>query len=287
MNTNDYYKVLGIDKSASKEEIKKAYRKLSLKHHPDKGGDVNDFKKLNEAYEILGNEEKRNEYDNPNKHQFQHMGHGDFPFPQDIFESLFRGQGGMPNIQIFRNGIPVRRENQPPAPITQTLTITIEEAFSGCSKPIEIERWIEEDGVKRVESETVYIDIMEGIDNNETIVVKDRGNIQKNGMKGDIRVIIRINNDTEFIREGLNLIYKKTLTLKESLCGCSFSIKHLNGKEYQLNNKSLVIKPNYKKICQQLGMKRGNHMGNMYIFFNVEFPDTLTPEQIEILSKTL
>jgi len=300
-NNKEYYKMLGVDKNATKDDIKKSFRKLSLKHHPDKGGDVNEFKKLTEAYETLGDEEKRQQYDNPSPfHGINQQGPGGIP--SDIFEAFFGGGGihqgqgrfnfmggGHPNIKIYRNGefVNMNNPNAPPASITQTLYISIEEAYTGCSKPVEIERWIEEESIKRIEKETIYVDVNEGVDNNETIIVKEQGNILSNGNKGDIRIVIKINNETEFIREGLNLIYKKKLSLKECLCGFSFNIKHLNSKDYQINNKNTIIKPNYKKVCQCLGMKRGNHTGNMYIFFDVDFPETLTDEQVKELERIL
>ena len=75
----DYYATLGVDRSASPDDIKKAFRKLSMQHHPDKGGDESKFKEINEAYSVLYNEDKRRQYDNPNP-----------------FDNVFRGFGGPP-----------------------------------------------------------------------------------------------------------------------------------------------------------------------------------------------
>jgi DnaJ-class molecular chaperone len=309
----NYYNILGVNESASADEIKKAFRKLSLKHHPDKGGDVNKFKNINEAYQTLGTDEKRKQYDhmrkfggNMNGANFQSSSFNGMPFnmggfPEEVFKHMFNsggsgpghfefnvhGNGSNPNIRIFRTGNMGGGQRKPPI-ITQTITITIQEAYTGCSKPMEVERWIqEEENMKRVEKETIYVDIPEGVDNNEAILLRDKGNVFSETNKGDIRVIIKVENNTELKREGLNLIFLKTLTLKESLCGFTFTIHHINGKEYKINNQNTVISPNYRKVVQNLGFKRGNRNGNLYIIFNVEFPTSLTDVQIEKLNDIL
>lgn len=95
----DYYEILGVDKEAGPRDIKKAYRALSMKHHPDHGGDEEKFKELNEAYSVLSNPEKREEYDNPMRQM------GGFSF-EDIFGGLggFRPQFRAPNVNAPRRG---------------------------------------------------------------------------------------------------------------------------------------------------------------------------------------
>ena len=93
----DYYNVLGVHPTCNFDDIKKAYRKLSLKHHPDRGGNANDFKKINEAYQVLGNSEKKKMYDMQRRNPFANAGkngmHGN---PNDIFNMLFKG--GIPGM---------------------------------------------------------------------------------------------------------------------------------------------------------------------------------------------
>ena len=110
----DYYKLLGVDKSSSQDDIKKSYRKMSLKHHPDrKGGNAETFKKINEAYEVLSDPQKKQHYDmtgSAEGHPFMRGGNGMPPDVEHIFSSIFSGgfpgmggggmHSGMPNIRI-------------------------------------------------------------------------------------------------------------------------------------------------------------------------------------------
>ena len=191
----DMYNILDIDKNASKETIKKAYRKASLKHHPDRGGDSEEFKKINRAYEILSDPIKKREYDMKMNSPFYNNSSSIFANDNninegvpDFFKMFFGGGGpidlasmagvggpggvnGHPNIHIFRNGKPVFTRNMKPTPITKTLKIKLADAYNGINLPLEIERWIIVDNIKKVEKETIYVDIPRGIDNNEIISV--------------------------------------------------------------------------------------------------------------------
>ena len=92
--SKDYYKSLNINRNATQDEVKKAFRKLSKTHHPDKGGDENTFKELSEAYDTLGNGPKRADYDNRLNNPFhgsQNHGHGHGPNMDDVFNQFFGG----------------------------------------------------------------------------------------------------------------------------------------------------------------------------------------------------
>ena len=307
----DLYKILDITKNASQDEIKKAYRKLSLKHHPDRGGNEEEFKKLNRAFEVLGDSQKRREYDMSQSNPFKQKNTNIFSdnnAPQmpdmggipEMFKMFFNGMpmdfenmhnmaGGGPNIRIFRNGKPVFQNHQvKPPPITKTLIINLDEAYEGVVKPLEIEKWIIHNNVKKIEKETIYVEIPIGIDNNEIIIMKNKGNINTHGMMGDIKIQIKIKNNSMFTRQGLDLLVKKTITLKEALIGFKFEIKHLNRKNYMINNfNSKVVTPNFKSVIDKMGMKRGNNVGRLIILFEIEFPKTLSDTQKEQLKNIL
>jgi molecular chaperone DnaJ len=139
--SKDYYKILGVDKNASKEEIKQAFRKLAHQHHPDKGGDEKKFKEINEAYSILSNDEKRQQYDQ---------------FGSDF--SGFAGQGGMSWEDIFRNyqeggfsaqggpasgwgGHKRKSSKERGKDIVVDMEITLEDAFAGVEKEINLKKY--------------------------------------------------------------------------------------------------------------------------------------------------
>ncbi len=299
------YEILGVNKTASFDEIKKAYRKLSLQHHPDKRtGNEEKFKEINEAYQVLSDESTRKQYDIKQQFGGNMPGMASMPgVPPEIIKMMFGGnspfnfnvssnqRGGFPgNVRIFQNGVPFHRTTsfQRPAPIVKTIEITLLQAYTGYNSPLEIERWIMEHNMKRVEIETLYVDIPAGIDTNEIIVLRQKGNIISEKNKGDIKIFIKVNNNTEFIRKGLNLHYNKRITLKEALCGFQFIMKYINNKSYNIDNTNgSIITPNYKKLIPELGMKRGDNKGNLIIEFEIVYPEKFTDEQREKLLKIL
>ena len=311
-----FYSILGVPETATKDEIKKAYRKLSLKYHPDKNpGNVEaigQFQKISEAYETLGDDAKKQEYDGRNNNPFMRMnsmgGNGEFHNVDEIFSAFFGnpfgpgvmpgfggmggmgGMGGFPpgaNIHVFRNGVPVNMM-QKPTPIIKNVAVTMEQVLNGANLPIDIERWILENGNKVFEKETLYLQIPKGIDDNEIVILRDKGNVINDECKGDVKIFIKIDNTTEIKRNGLDLIYEKTISLKEALCGFSFELKYINGKTYTIhNNGGNIIVPNYNKIIPSMGLTRESHTGNLIIHFNVVFPETLTKEAIDKLKEIL
>lgn len=316
--SDNFYEILGINENASKEEINKAYRVLSMKYHPDKNkGDpecVKKFQKINEARETLGDDEKRKEYDfmrkspfgkmnmSPNMNMNMHMNMG---VPLDeIFSTFFSGspfsqqqdnifQGA--KIHVFHNGVPVNgmpfnfaNQIQKPTPVIKTVTITLEQVMTGCTLPVDIERWINENGAKTSEHETLYINIPKGADDNEIMILRDKGNIVNETIKGDVKIFIKVVNDTNFKRNGLDLIYEKHISLKDALCGFSFQLKHVNGKVYTINNSSgSIVVPEYQKVMPNMGLERESHFGSLIIHFHIDFPEKLTDEQIKQLKNIL
>ena len=305
------YDTLGVSESATGDEIKKAYRGLSMKWHPDKNKDspdaVSQFQKISSAYETLSDESKRAQYNMSLRNPFAHMGGmgggmGPFDMPvDDIFNMLFGGghpmgghmgnMGGMfPGVQVFHgaDAMNLQARLQKPPPIIKNVSINIYQIMGDSTIPVEIERWILENGTKMFEKETIYVEIPKGIDDNEIIILRDKGNIKSETCKGDLKLFIQVVNTTAFKRAGLDLIMEKSISLKDALCGFSFDIKYINGKSYTINNSSgNIIPANYHKMIPNMGLERNNHKGNLVIVFNVEFPDKLTPEQIAGLAKLL
>ena len=316
----NYYTILGISEDSSASDIKNAYRRLSMEHHPDRpNGNEEKFKKISEAYENLGDDDKRRMYDMQRKNPFAQGGAmNGMSSEADIFNLLFRGMGGGmgggmgemgglgglaamggfpgamgpngPRVHIFRGGdqVPLSSALQKPVPIVKKISITLIQAYDGCNIPIEIERWVlQSNQTKILEREKIYVEIPKGIDTNEIIVVRERGNVINDNNKGDIKVFVKIQNSSEFKRDGLNLIYTKKISLKEALIGFKFDIRFINGKTYTITSGGKVIKPKYEDINVNMGMRRGNMCGNLIIRFVVEFPSTLTDEQKVLIDKAL
>jgi len=280
----EYYNILGVSSNSSNEDIKKAYRKLSLIHHPDKnGGNDELFKEINEAYSVLSNNNTRKTYDMNNavnnEINFQHIN------PNDLFNAFFNNN---PNMHFFRNNFNMNQNMIKPNTIIKNIEITIEQAYNGYTLPIEIERLIHKNGTSTSEKDTIYITIPRGIDDNEMIIIQEKGNIIDDINKGDIKIIIKILNNTPFKREGLNLIYHKVLTFKESLCGFSFDLEFLNNKIFRVNNNNgTIISNGYKKQIPNIGFTRNEYTGSLIIEFEVIYPETLTIEQINALNTIL
>jgi DnaJ family protein B protein 4 len=328
-----FYDILGVGEKSSHDEIKKAFRKLSLKHHPDRNNNspesVKNFQTIGEAWETLGDSSKRKQYD-----MTRRLG-GDFPIPgmfttnmnqpgfpgmnmDDVFAQMFGGISpdmhftnaphfpgmqmppgfggpGGPSIRVFRGGVEVEpnfdfsgKGSTKPTAITKKITIDMSSVINGDKVPLEFDRWVLEQGVKRIETVKIYVDIPSGVDNNEIIVIEDAGNVLHDRCIGDVKVIITIENESLFERSGLDLIWKKEISLKDALCGFSFELTHLNGKSYAIRNSSgTIISPGYTKSIPGMGIKRDNHCGKLIILFSISFPKTLDKECIEKLSMLL
>ena len=337
--SESFYKILGVSENASKDDIKKAYRKLSLRHHPDRNNNSDEskkiFQKISQAYETLGDDSKREEYNQLQSDPFfrmnTHQGGASAMDVDDIFKAFFgggvEGDNGFPGFPGFPMGMgmgmgpmgmgmgPMGMGMGPggfsatmdpngnvrvfttrggggsltkPSPIIKNVEITMEQVLSGSKIPLIIERWIIQNNNKVFENETLYIEIPKGIDDNEIIILRDKGNILNDSIRGDIKIFIKIINDTPFKRNGLDLFLSKVITLKDSLCGFTFELKYLNGKMYTLNcNSGNIIYPGYKKLLPNMGLTREGHVGNLIIEFQVIFPEKMDEEQISKLREIL
>jgi len=310
----NFYEVLEVGREASETEIKKAYRSLSLKWHPDRNPaqDANaKFQQINEAYETLSDPAKRADYDNQLNGVFRHpfMGHPGQGGPpgmdemndiHNIFNMMFGGgmpgMPGMPQgggIHIFHAGggpgVNIFHQIQKPTPIIKNVKITFEQAYSGCTIHIPIEKWHIEGQLRISEIDTMYIPVPAGIDNGEMVILRACGNKINEEIKGDVKLVVEVEAHETFQRHGMDLIYPKRISLKDALTGFAFDIQHISGKTLCLNNQTnnTIIKPGFKRVIPGLGMNRDNNTGNLIIEFSVDFPDSITDEQRAALADIL
>lgn len=324
ISNKTYYEILEIDKESTEDEIKKAYRRLSLKYHPDRNSSPDASEKIrsiNTAYETLGDKETRRRYDlqlnggggmefsgfggmgggGPYQNggggpMFFHTNFGnggehvDFANIGNIFDSVFGGGNGI-NPNFFHQHI--HQQLNKAIPIVINIDITFTQSYTGCVVPIEINKIAVLNGEQVRKPETVYVTIPEGIDNNEVIIIRDKGNETANRTKGDVKIFINIKKDssnvaeTNFERKGLDLILKKNISLKEALCGFSFNIKHISGSNYCIKNNNSIIYPNQKQVIPKLGMKKDGNIGCLIVEYMINFPTSLDDSTKESLKSFL
>ena len=312
--SDNFYSTLGVSETATQDEIKRAYRGLSLKWHPDKNNNSEEanskFKTINEAYETLGDETQRSMYDASRNNQHNPFFGMRGPPPgaggpggmseENIFSVLF-GPGGMGipgfmppggTFHVFNGGggggpnhpFSFVQNMQKPVPIVKNMSITMEQVFNGANIPIDIERWLLENNNKVFERETLYIPIPKGIDDGEIIIIRDKGNIINDAVRGDVKIFIKVEPHSVYQRKGLDLITTQKVSLKDALCGFNLEYKHINEKTYTLNNSNnSIINPDYKKVIPGMGLTREQHTGSLILIFIIEFPTQLTPEQVQVL----
>lgn len=248
----DYYKILNINENTSLDEIKKSYRKKTLEYYKNNNKNT---EILNEAYNyLLNNYDKITYFNNVN------IEHVNRVKSVDLSEKIYTKDN--------------KRNNQEmPQDIIINKNITLKESYSGYMIPINIERSKIVNNNIYNEYETIYINLPKGIDNNEIILLEKKGNIVNN-LKGDVKVLININETFNFSRSGLDLYYHKNISLKQALCGFKFIIQFLNNENIVINNeKGNIIHPMTTKIIKNFGMERDNMKGNLIIIFDISYPD--------------
>ncbi len=224
MNNKDYYNILGVQKNASQDEIKKAFRKLAHEHHPDKkGGDDAKFKEVSEAYSVLSDEKKRAQYDQFGSN-FGNMGGAggfnpnDFGFDFSGFQGGFNGQ----NVEFdlgdifstFFGGGRMRRGKT----IRVDIDLSFKESIFGTEKT-----------VRAGGNSSVTIKIPPGVEHGTTLRVAGRGEPLEGGQPGDLHVRIYVTPDPRFKKQGMNIVTDAKIALSMSLLGGELLIPTLDG----------------------------------------------------------
>ena len=248
MSKKDFYQLLGVTKSSSADEIKKAYRKLAMQYHPDKNpgnkAAEEKFKEVSEAYEVLSDPEKKKSYD-----QFGHASVGGNPFGGgpggnpfgrsggnpfggadindlfgDMFGDVFGGGAGRKSNPFGSTG--GRARQQKGSDLRYTLSITFEEAASGCEKIISFMRQV---GSKE-EAAKLSVSVPAGVKDGQRLKLSEEGDKPTSGPAGDLYVIIALQEHLLFKREENDVILDLPVKYTDAILGAEVEIPTLTGK---------------------------------------------------------
>jgi DnaJ-class molecular chaperone len=287
------YHILGVGSDATTQDIKKAYRALSLDCHPDRniGKCAADFHNISNAYDILADADSRKTYDASICLSRPTSGITETTSNEvGIYRPVFTGKRNESSTYI------VSKKTTFPEPIVVTALLSLEQCYLGCSIPITVTRqtarignrdWASQRDDRCSETETITTYFPQGVGDKDIIVLEGFGDSTDG--KGDVKVIIQVKPDPVFSVYGLDLVFQKHLTLKEALCGFSFSQLHPCGKTVVIENITMpsVIYPGYRRTMVGMGMIREGIAGNMVVEFIVDFPQRLCSEQIRALAAAL
>lgn len=288
MPSSDYYQILGVSRSATHDEIRKAYKKLARENHPDsKPGDktaAEKFKQASEAYEVLGDEEKRKQYDQYGeayKYARQGGGPAGGAGPVDL-ESVF-GQGGVDLGDlfggVFGGGRGGRRRSQATRgeDLQDTILIPFQMAATGGNYDVTINR------VSKVE--TLSVKIPAGVQSGDTIRLGQQGTPGSGGgPAGDLLITVNVAPHPYFRREGSDVVLECPLTVTESLLGTRVDVPTLT--EGQV---TLTIPPGTSSGAKLRLKGKGfpnrktGTPGDQYVVTRITVPKTIDPQTQEII----
>lgn len=290
MAKRDYYEILGVSKNASDDEIKKAYRKLAVKYHPDKNpGDKEaeaKFKEINEAHDVLSDKQKRARYD-----QFGHAGvggaggnpfggaagnpFGGFDFNGQTFSFDFGG-GGLDDIlgNLFGFGAGARRPRRG-ADYQTLVTLTFEEAIFGATKNVTI------DGA------TLKVKIPAGIDDGMSIRLRGKGGPAPEGAteKGDLYVKIRVKPHKHLTREGAIILSEERINMVDAALGCEIEVETVDGTVTMKVPAGTQSGTPFKLSGHGVPFRADGDRGPHIVTIIVETPKNLSRKQKELLEE--
>lgn len=308
MKYQDYYKILGVKKDASKEEIKKAYRKLAKKYHPDLHPDDKEatekFSEVNEAYEVLSDDKKREQYDtfgqSGNFSQGQNFDPSQFDFSDlfsnfgssnrsytytqnnksssgfsDFFDTLFGGGGfsqrssNSGTFTNFTNGFRKAKKQR----LNTTVSISLDEAIKGSKRTIKIND-------KNNSITDVNINIPKGLTSGKKLKIDG----SKYGVDADIYVKVNIEEDSKYRLDGLDIIQKESIYPWDAYFGSKITIDSLNGK-FKVKIPKKIESGNKIRIKNKGYVDMNNNKGDLYIEIQINNPKDLNDDQIDLYKK--
>lgn len=296
MSETDYYKILGVNKNATNVEIKKAYRKLAMKYHPDHAGDDKDaedkFKKISEAYAVLNDKEKRKQYDTFGSTGFrQRYSQEDifrgFDFTDILKEFGFGGTNSCPGGRSFSFGGGTPFGNQPRQRQTRIkgsdfvyeLPLTLQEVATGTSKTVQF--------IRAGHAEKITVKIPKGMVTGKKLRLAGKGEPGSyGGPPGDLYILSKVYDDPAFTVKGYDLYAKTEIKMSEAFLGTSISVPTIAHKEL-----SVKIPPGTKhKTMMRLSghglpYMKDKGKGDLYVLVNVTMPKNLTKKQKKLIEE--
>lgn len=289
--SEDYYSILGVKKTDSDADIKKAYRKLAMKYHPDHTkGDKNaeeKFKKISEAYAVLSDKDKRKEYDTFGSEGFHQRFSQEDIFRGFDFNDIFRefgfggggrrfnfGQGGSFNFGGGQQQARVKGSD-----LVYELPLTLREVATGTSKSVAFQH--------QGRSENLTVKIPKGLITGKQLRLAGKGNPSPyGGPPGDLYIKSKVLDDPKFSAKQYDLYLNQELKLTEAILGVTVSVPTIYDKQL-----SLKIPPGTKHGTKMrlsghgLPDMKGDHKGDLYVRIQVKIPKNLTAEQKKLVEE--
>jgi DnaJ-class molecular chaperone len=265
---SDPYKTLGVSKNITEDELKKAYRKLAMEHHPDKGGDASKFSNINSAYETLKDPQKRAAYDQYGTDDPQQQGaqrHSGFQQQGFDFDSIF-------NIFGQRMGGQQARGPQRPVDARMSITISLADAVAGGKKIFAVQT--------HTGPHSIEINIPKGVVDNEHIRYPKLG---PGGL--DLVMTFRVLGHTAWHRDGLDMHCQQSVDFWQLILGCTLPITDILGRTYGLTVPAKTNPDSVMRLRTKGIEREGHNTGDLFVKLKATLPSDIPDDIVQILKK--